>query len=120
MTRRLAWLPLLLLLASAAPSAACSIPVFRYALERWKPSAYEALVFHGRPLTGPGRDLIRRLERPAVPTNLDMTAVDLAGKVDPEHRALWARQGRAALPRLVLRYPESEAAAPDALSAPLT
>ena len=43
----------LLLLAGllAAPSArACSIPVFRYALEKWAPSKYELIIFHqGKP-----------------------------------------------------------------------
>src|SRR5512136_1886912 len=34
-------------LLSSIPSAlACSVPVFRYALERWPASPYEAVVFH--------------------------------------------------------------------------
>lgn len=45
----------LLTLALALPAAAraCSTPVFRYALERWRPSPYEVFVSHREPF---GRD----------------------------------------------------------------
>ena len=54
-TSRIAWrrisrnAVLLAGLAVLVPSAdlpACSVPVFRYALERWQPGAFEVVVFH--------------------------------------------------------------------------
>src|SRR5437764_1129210 len=32
------------------PLAACNVPVFRYALDRWRPQSFEVLVFHKGPL----------------------------------------------------------------------
>lgn len=40
------------LLGAALPAAACDVPVFRYALERWPASFYNVLVFHRGELTG--------------------------------------------------------------------
>ena len=39
-----------LLILAPAVGQACSIPVFRYALERWQPSPYDVLIFHRGPL----------------------------------------------------------------------
>ena len=36
----------MLVLLSASVVVACSVPVFRYALEHWRPDAYVATVFH--------------------------------------------------------------------------
>src|SRR5688500_2171306 len=63
----------LVFLGLPAPSAACSIPVFRYALERWKPSPYEVLVFHKGPLADPAAGLLRQLEELKPPVNLTIT-----------------------------------------------
>ena len=35
----------------AVVAEACSVPVFRYALERWQADPYEVFVFHRGPLT---------------------------------------------------------------------
>jgi hypothetical protein len=32
--------------ALSAPAVACNIPVFRYALERWRADSYEAVLFY--------------------------------------------------------------------------
>ena len=46
------------LLAVSSPAQACSIPVFRYALERWKPTAYSLVLFHDGPISpGEKREL---------------------------------------------------------------
>jgi hypothetical protein len=120
MTWRIAWVSLLLLPLAAAPAPACSIPVFRYALERWKPSTYELLIFHHGPQPESGLALKRRLEQPGMTANLDIAFLDPAGKLDEDQKVLWSRQGKSpALPRAVLRYPESEAKAPDAWAGPL-
>lgn len=46
-----AFLPLVLLLLTAATAEACNIPVFRYALERWRPDECEVVVFYERELS---------------------------------------------------------------------
>ncbi len=66
---------LLSLLACAVPAWACSVPVFRYALEHWKPDAFEAVVTHRGTLTA---EALRSLEESganlAVRTVVDATA----------------------------------------------
>jgi hypothetical protein len=39
----------------ANPAGACSIPVYRYALENWEADAYEIMVLHNGPLAGESR-----------------------------------------------------------------
>jgi len=41
----------LILVATASLVMACSVPVFRYALEHWRPDPYVAFVFHSEELT---------------------------------------------------------------------
>lgn len=67
MNKWLQWcfFPMLLLSASAglqSPCPACSVPVFRYALEKWQPDNYEAiLLLRGAPTAGQ-QALIERLQ----------------------------------------------------------
>jgi hypothetical protein len=122
MTPRSLWLLMLSLLAVPLPASACSIPVFRYALERWKPAPYEAVVFHKGPLPEAARALVERLDEPATPLNLTVTTVDLAGKLEDRPRLLWANQPKEAadaLPWLVLRFPSSDDKTPPAHAGPL-
>ncbi|MFM7055575.1 MAG: hypothetical protein ACKO2P_01490 [Planctomycetota bacterium] len=53
---------LLTLLLFSSTAAACNIPVFRYALERWNADPVEVLVFHRGPLSPDHRDQIRTLQ----------------------------------------------------------
>jgi hypothetical protein len=108
MYSRTCWLALLLvpLLVPRAPG--CTIPVFRYALERWRPSAYELVLFHRGPLPPPAAALLEKLQNVAGTANLEVTPVDLAADTDREMRQLWEKQEtRRPLPWLVLRYPGS-------------
>jgi hypothetical protein len=60
------WRPLALvvalLLALPAATQACSVPVFRYALEHWQPDTYVAVVFHRGELNGEQRMLVEQLD----------------------------------------------------------
>jgi hypothetical protein len=95
----------LLLLTDAT---ACSVPVFRYALENWPPSKYELVVYHQGPFADKDADIVRRLEAAAPRANVGVTDVDLAGSVPAELQKVWDRVGNdSPLPRLVLRYPDS-------------
>ena len=94
----------------AAPTAGCDVPVFRYALERWTPDAYHAVVFHRGALDADGRaalDLLREAAHPeADRANLLVHTVDLDGPMTDAARTIWQRQPRdVSLPRLVLFYP---------------
>jgi hypothetical protein len=89
-----------------APSRACNIPVFRYAIDRWPSDPYRLTVFHRGPLTAEHRDLIKALERHAdedhPPVALEL--VDLAetpGGVE----GVPTPKADAELPSLVVRYP---------------
>ena len=52
----------LILIGMASAGRACNIPVFRYALERWRPEVYQAYVFHNGPLTTEQAALVKTLE----------------------------------------------------------
>ncbi len=113
----------LVLLVVLAPcqARACSIPVFRYALERWEASPYQALVFHRGPLPEPVRVLLRKLAEPALPANLVVKAVDLDALEDGAVQQVWQKQGReASLPWLVLRPPDGDDKTADVWAGPLT
>lgn len=105
-------LALLALVGLAAPTSACSIPVFRYALERWQPSSYTVHVFHRGPLTVEQHSLVERLQDDNAPANVRIVRTDLADHPEPARLALWRRVERGlALPALVLQYPEEDEAA---------
>src|SRR5262245_47652816 len=87
-----------LLAVPAAP--ACNVPVFRYALEHWKPSPYLAHVFHRGPLTPAQLAALKKLEStPSI--NLTLTTIDLAGPLTKAQATLWRLHGGdAVLPRV--------------------
>ena len=93
-----------------APAAGCDVPVFRYALERWAPDAYHAVVFHRGELDADGRaalDLLREAAHPeAGRANLAVHTVDLDGPMTDAERTIWRRQEPGvSLPHAVLLYP---------------
>lgn len=85
MLRRL----LLSFLSCAVPAWACSVPVFRYALEHWKPDAFEAVVTHREALDA---EALRGLEESGA--NLTVRSV-----VD----------ATAQEPRVSIRFPHTKA-----------
>ena len=104
-----------LLLSSAATSMACSVPVFRYALERWRPDPYFAVVFHRGPLTAEQQrsaDLLGKVGRSGEKVvNLALHTVDL-DKLDPESSdddkfmlEQWEKQKTDVLPWVVIDFP---------------
>ena len=111
LTRHLRWPGLMLLLLGAAPAAsACTIPVFRYALERWELSPYEILVFHRGPLPSKTQSALDTLPACA---NFTVTPVDLDGELSAEQQRLWQRHGNAAsVPWMLVRRRDAGAKAP--------
>jgi len=100
---------------------ACSVPVFRYALERWTPDRYHAVVFHAGSLSADQRAALDVLQRAqaAGRANLDVHVADLDGQMTEGLRTLWdAQPGRT--PWLVLLYPTSMAGDREIWAGPLT
>lgn len=93
---------------SASAGLACSVPVFRYALERWHPSPYELVVFHRGPLDPATEALRQRLDPFAtnpIPANVRLHTVDLEARPPADRLALWEQHPSPTLPAAVLRYP---------------
>jgi hypothetical protein len=98
----------------------CAIPVFRYALERWAPSPYEAFVFHRGPLRADASKLVAKLRQQEAQTNLKITVADVADKLPSEVESIWRQHGRPeALPQLIVFLPEEEDHAQPVWTAPL-
>jgi hypothetical protein len=116
--------PLALALAALvglASARACSIPVFRYALERWPSAPYDVVVFHRGPLAESDRALLRRLTEPVPPANVSVTTVDLADDPSPDARQLWQTCAAGArLPWLVVRLPDPDNTSRPLFAGPLT
>ena len=115
--RHLERLLLIAILAlTVVPSVrACTIPVFRYALERWDLSTYELLVFHRGELPKADDAFLEALPNRA---NVVVKRIDIDGKLSPAHRQLWESQGKATAPWAILRRPD-KGATPPAWSGPL-
>lgn len=84
-------LTLLILIAPVA--AACNIPVFRYALERWQPDNTELLVFHSGTPDADTRAALQPLQAMSVDgggnANLDVTLVDVDTALPDSLAAVW-------------------------------
>jgi len=125
-------LPLLLVCLSSGASTlwACSVPVFRYALERWDPDTYQAILVHRGALSSDDKKILEWLQKcaadDALRCNIEASELDLAakevrgtkgdekrpeaggagdeGKAASEEVSSLLPPG-AALPCLILRYP---------------
>ncbi len=93
---------------------ACSVPVFRYALERWVNDQYEVIVFHKGKLTDQQQKIVNDLTEEGAAgeqhANVRLTLIDLAGNnpekpVEPEAVELWEAQKTETLPWMVVKYP---------------
>src|SRR5690606_38548294 len=96
-----------LLLALPAATQACSVPVFRYALEHWQPDPYVAVLFHRGELTDEQQKLVEQLE-PAGDTgnsiaNIIVRTVDLDDEPSETVLDLYNQHESDALPLLSLQ-----------------
>jgi hypothetical protein len=96
----------LLLLALPSIGRACSVPVFRYALEHWTPQQYEVAVLHRGPRTDAVTKAVRVLEE--APANLTAVRVE-AGALPADLAPLWEMSDpQKSSPWLVLRRGSGE------------
>ena len=88
---------------------ACSVPVFRYALERWPADKYSAVVFHRGSLQPEHQKLVALFDKEGEisrkSANVDFRLVDLDADPAPQDMALWKMQQSETLPLMVLRTP---------------
>ncbi len=112
--RRIGSLPslalLLFLLVSGTVAWACSVPVYRYGLERWPADPYRAVVFHRGELTPDQQAWVKALQPLSEDgrniANLAVMTVDLDGEVDPELQKFWEEQeSGGVLPWIVTQFP---------------
>ncbi len=96
-------------LLGAVPAWSCSVPVFRYALERWTPDAYGVVLFQRGELTAEQAKWLEQLDPERMPVdqsvNLMIKRVDLDANPEEEAVKLWKEQGSETLPWMILYYP---------------
>jgi hypothetical protein len=116
---------LLLLAGGIGPARACSVPVFRYALERWPADPYLVVVFHQGALAPQHAAWVRDLERGGLAgkmsANLTLRTVDLAAATDPALLRWWQPlAANTTLPAMVLLHPPGLRRPTPAWHGPLT
>jgi hypothetical protein len=104
-------LPLLLLAVTGSLAIACSVPVFRYALEHWRPDAYVVYVFQNGDVTGgelnaEQHKIVDSLQPFSGQTaNIKVQIVDINSNRDAEISAIWEANKSETLPWIVLQSP---------------
>ena len=102
---------------------ACSIPVFRYAMERWPADYYEAVLIHRGQLTEDDKKLLNELRQEDSETddflNLHIMELDIATTTEEKVKSLLMSEsaigppwGPETLPVLVLWYPSARGRMP--------
>ena len=105
---------LLLILCASVPlwlnnsADACSIPVFRYAMERWPADYYEGIVIHKGPLADDDPAAMLLQNEKAEFLNLRISPIDLASPETGDLTGLLGGPVPETLPALVLWYPNSK------------
>ncbi|MBA3699813.1 MAG: hypothetical protein H0W78_13275 [Planctomycetes bacterium] len=107
-TRRARSAVLALLLMLFTPAWCCSVPVFRYALERWPPSTYELWLFHQGPLTAAQQlladDLDREVLQGGAQANIQIQWADVSGALSPAAANAWNGQQAASFLHATLLF----------------
>lgn len=104
-------LTVLLGFVSVPAAEGCSVPVFRWALERWPADRYELLVFREKPL--PEADLAvlhtlkQHLKETEAPINLQVRDIDVTQSIDDAYVPVWKKAQGGPLPMCVLVYPRN-------------
>jgi hypothetical protein len=111
---------MVLLAVEAGAGTACSIPVYRFALEQWPPASFQVLVVHDRPLDEAQRRCLQQLSE-ATGSNIVAVDVDLSNAATGKWQKIRERlpQGEQ-LPLLALVSPEAGGQSSPIWFAPLT
>ena len=95
---------------SATIAFACNVPVFRYALERWRPDLCEVIVFHDGKLSDQQEQKLQTLEKETIDkggaANAEIRRSHIGAETDPKRKELWTSlsgQSQVELPYFVMR-----------------
>ncbi len=95
-----------IILSGITAAHACNVPVFRFALERWRPDPYRVTVFHRGALSDVDRALIAPLEEQQDKSQLNLAVRTLdVSEIDDTDQDLLAARNNITMPTLVLHYP---------------
>lgn len=102
----------LMCLGLQIPLLACSVPVFRYALERWPADTYRYVVFHDGPLSQSDQTLLEQLDKVQESAYgsppLVGEVVDVQQTIPDILAPLWEQHEDGSLPTLILLPPVSD------------
>lgn len=101
------------LMIMAPVAMACSVPVFRYALEHWPSDPYQAIVFKSTPLTQQEHAWMRRL---GTSGKVAVQSVDPTSAGNVAVVELWKKAGSPPQPWLVIKTPHALPQQPPAWS----
>ena len=105
--RRLWPLVLGLCVAFAVPVLACNVPVYRFALERWRPDPYRVVLVHEGPVDASHQKLLGPLQdqQDKSAVNVTVQDVDVTNFPDDKSDGVSKTKEKAQLPMLVVNYP---------------
>jgi len=85
---------------------ACTVPVFRYALDHWRPDAYQVLIYHDQDFSEEDESLLSEI-RQAVDAgaNLQVRTLDVRKQLDSQEQFRLDQVGPAKLPRMLVQLP---------------
>ena len=113
----------LVALLGAIPARACSVPVFRYALEHWDAAPFQAFVFHRGRLSDAQRASVSEFGKDGLAgklhANISIRTVDLDQEPSPEFLAIFQQAHSETLPLLVAQFPAANRVSSVFWSAPL-
>lgn len=103
---------LALLLGGRMPAVlACDIPVFRFALQQWRPSSYRIVVFHEGVLSASDQTLVQSITDECTEgkgfANATIESADVKDELGADLKPLWDRHGAAKTPWVVVTYPSA-------------
>jgi len=87
---------------------ACSVPVFRYALEHWAADHYKILVYHDADLDEQQLELVQELQQRQAPqgdSNVQVITVDLRLAPEDDNDLMWKDDLGGPLPRMAVQMP---------------
>ena len=95
---------------SATIAIACNVPVFRYALERWRPDHCQVIVFHDGKLSDVQEQLVQSFEKETIDkggsANAEIVRSQIGKEADKKRNELWSTlrdQPQVTLPYVVIR-----------------
>ena len=96
--------------------AACQVPVFRYAFERWMSDQYEIVIIHDGPILQADHGRMDHLKKSAgETTNALIRSVDIQQSSDAGFAALWKKHNNSKSLLMAILYPKGARELPNRL-----